>query len=153
MICDEGREKEAVVRLSRIGYDNVLGYLEGGIKTWKNAGNKVIEVDLMNANKFVNEHYKKDKNVQLLDVRNPGELSSGYIEGAKNLSLWELEDIISKNPETLDASKPVYVTCQRGARGVSAVSILSAAGFPKLVNIDGGMNALKETDIKISYKE
>ncbi|MAT54485.1 MAG: MBL fold metallo-hydrolase [Saprospirales bacterium] len=147
-ICEPGREEEVVVRLARVGYDNPIGYLEGGFEAWKAAGEDVDTIEEVTAEEFA-KIFKKEK-VNVLDVRKVSEYNEQHIEGAISFPL----DFINKNFSQLDRDKKYYVHCKGGYRSLIAVSILKSRGFEKLVNIRGGFDALKETDLPLSeYRE
>ena len=142
-LADEGREKEVITRLSRVGYDNTLGYLKGGIESWKKAGRETDRIKEISAANFAKVY---DENFHLLDVRKESEFDSQHIEGAENFPL----DFINKNMNKLDRNTPYYLYCQGGYRSMITTSILKARGFEKLVNIKGGFNALKQTQLLLT---
>ncbi len=142
-LADEGREKEVVTRLSRVGYDNTLGYLKGGIAAWQNAGRETDSIDEISAENFAKIY---DENFPLLDVRKESEYDSQHIEGAENFPL----DFINRNMEKVDINTQYYLHCQGGYRSMITASILKARGFEKLVNIKGGFDALKQTQLPLT---
>ncbi|MCA6073564.1 MBL fold metallo-hydrolase [Fulvivirga sedimenti] len=142
-IAEEGREEEVVTRLSRVGYDNTLGYLKGGIEAWKKAGFDIDTIDQVTAFEFAKGH-KSDYSV--LDVRKESEYESQHVEGTINFPL----DFINRNMAELDRDQGYYLHCQGGYRSLITASILRSRGFEKIVNIKGGFNALKETDLKLT---
>ncbi|HET8860620.1 MBL fold metallo-hydrolase [Marivirga sp.] len=140
-IAEEGREEEIVTRLSRVGYDNTLGYLKGGISAWKTAGKETDSVKSIPATKFAAE--LKSGNLTVLDVRKPTEFQSEHIEKAQNFPL----DYINDNFDELDKNQEYYVHCAGGYRSVIAASIMKSRGVHKLVDVAGGFKAIAETDI------
>ena len=142
-LADEGKEEEVVIRLSRVGYDNALGYLKGGIGVWKEAGLEVCAVKEISATTF-EEVFKSG--VNLLDVRRESEFESQHIEGATNFPL----SMILENLNVLDKSHQYYLHCAGGYRSMIASSILLANGFHKIINIKGGFKALKETKLPLT---
>lgn len=144
LVCPEGREAETVMRLSRVGYDNALGYLEGGIEAWKNSGREVDSIESISAEEFASR--KKEQELNILDVRRDGEYSSMHIEDAQHFAL----DFINEQMNEIDSSKEYYVHCAGGYRSVIAASILKARGYNKLVDIKGGFKDIKETDIELT---
>jgi len=140
-IAEEGREEEVVTRLSRVGYDNILGYLKGGIEAWKEAGFDIDTIDQVTAYEFEKGH-KED--YELLDVRKESEYESQHVVGFKNFPL----DFINKNFAQLNRDNGYFLHCQGGYRSMITASILKSRGFEKVVNIKGGFNALKETDLE-----
>ena len=109
-ICEPGREEEVVVRLARVGYDNPIGYLEGGFEAWKAAGEDVDTIEEVTAEEFA-KIFKKEK-VNVLDVRKVSEYNEQHIEGAISFPL----DFINKNFSQLDRDKKYYVHCKGGYR-------------------------------------
>jgi len=142
-IAEEGREEEVVTRLSRVGYDNILGYLKGGIEAWKEAGFDIDTIDQVTAYEFEKGH-KED--YELLDVRKESEYESQHVVGFKNFPL----DFINKNFAQLNRDNGYFLHCQGGYRSMITASILKSRGFEKVVNIKGGFNALKETDLELT---
>lgn len=142
LITDEGKEKEAVLRLARVGYENVNGYLNGGINAWKNAGNKLETVESISASDFVGALKNEDN---ILDVRKAGEIESGIIENATHICLSKLQSQLN----LLDKDKHYFIHCAGGYRSMMAASILKQKGFSNVTNILGGMGKIKETGIKL----
>jgi len=140
-IAEEGREEEIVTRLSRVGYDNTLGYLKGGISAWKAAGKETDSLKSIPASEFASE--LKSGNLTVLDVRKPTEFQSEHVENAQNFPL----DYINDNFDELDKNQEYYVHCAGGYRSVIAASIMKSRGVHKLVDIAGGFKAISETDI------
>lgn len=145
-IADEGREKEVVTRLARVGYDNPIGYLEGGFDAWKAAGEAVDTVKEVEADEFV-ARYEEDK-LNLLDVRKVSEYRTQHIEGAKNYPL----DFINKQQPT-ERKTEYYIHCASGYRSLIAASILKARGFERVINIRDGFNAMSTMDIPLTDKQ
>lgn len=146
-IAEEGREEEVVMRFSRVGYDNIIGYLKGGFDAWKNANKEIDTLDQVSAEEF-SEIYIKD-DIQLLDVRKASEYDSEHILNAKNLPL----DFIFSNFDAVDNHKKYFVHCAGGYRSVIASSILKNKGINQLVDIAGGFKSLSETEIpKTEYQ-
>lgn len=146
LVTPKGKEKETVTRLSRVGYDNTLGYLEGGIQTWKDAGKDIETLDSISAKELAKRVKKHE--LHILDVRKEGEFQSMHLEGdyVKNFPL----DFINENMTQIDKNKAYYIHCAGGYRSVIAASILKARGFNQLVNIAGGFDELKNTGIPTS---
>ncbi len=147
-LADKGREEEVVVRLARVGYDNALGYLDGGIDAWIKAGQETDHLESIHAEEFKNRFEKEHPHV--LDVRKASEYDSQHVEGAVNFPL----DFINKNMDQIDSHQKYYLHCQGGYRSVIASSILKARGFNLLVNVEGGFNAIQKTALDVTdYKE
>ncbi len=140
-LADEGREEEIVTRLSRVGYDNTLGFLKGGIAAWKTAGKEVDHVKSISAEDFAKD-YKGNK-LNVVDVRKPSEFDAEHISNAINLPL----DFINENFENLEEEASYHIHCQSGYRSMIAASIYKSRGIHDLVNISGGIKAVLETDV------
>lgn len=139
LVDDQHREEEAITRLARVGYDNVVGFLKDGIQGWKNTGHKIGSLNSISANNFI-EKYNADPTINIIDVRKMSEFQSEHIEGAINIPL----DYINSNQFVFDNSKPYYVHCAGGYRSVIFISILKSRGFNNLINVEGGFSELKK---------
>ena len=146
-VADEGREKEVVTRLARVGYDNPIGYLEGGFEAWKAAGEDVDTIDEITAEELTNKFDKEGMNV--LDVRKASEYNAQHVIGAQNFPL----DFINQNMSEVDRDKKYYLHCAGGYRSMITSSILKSRGFEGVVNIKGGYKALVETDLPMTEFE
>lgn len=144
LIADEGREEEVVMRLARVGYDNSLGYLNGGFSTWMNAGNPVNKLTSISAADF-SERYNKG-HISVIDVRKPGEFESENVQGARNYPL----DYINDNLSALDKETTHFIHCRSGYRSVVAISILNQVGYSNLVDVAGGMLAIANTNVPVN---
>lgn len=145
-VADAGKEEEVVTRLARVGYDNPIGFLEGGLQAWKAAGEEIDTIEEVNAAQFRDVYGK----VNVLDVRKASEYESQHVEGTQNLPL----DFINDNMAQLSRDKKYYLYCASGYRSVIAASILRSRGFEGLVNIAGGFKAMAETDLpKTAFQE
>ena len=146
LVTPKGKEKETVTRLSRVGYDNTLGYLEGGISSWTASGKEIETIDSISGVEF-SEAFK-NKSIHVLDVRKDGEYNSEHLEGdmVKHFAL----DYINENMNAIDKDKTYYVHCAGGYRSVIAASILKARGFNNLIDVAGGFGAIKKTDLPTS---
>ncbi|MEM1325910.1 MAG: MBL fold metallo-hydrolase [Bacteroidota bacterium] len=130
IVAPEGRAGETVKRLARVGYDYAIGYLEGGFEAWRDYGGEVDQIETIDGTAFV-KAYDTDFNLNILDVRKPGEFDSAHLETAQNFPL----DFINKNMSEVDRYTPYYVHCRSGYRSTVAASILKARGFENLVNV------------------
>ena len=137
-VVEPGREKEVITRLSRVGYDNPIGYLEGSFEAWKKAGEEVDTIDEVTPEQLAKLY--KDKSINILDVRKESEYNAQHVVGAQNFPL----DFINKNMSEVNRDTKYYVHCAGGYRSMIAASILKSRGFDKLVNIQGGFKALEE---------
>ena len=145
LVVEKGREEEAVTRLARVGYDNVLGYLKGGLDAWGKAGFETDKVDSITAAKFAGLNSSDGKDV-VLDVRKPPEFLKQHLVVAKNFPL----DYISRNMDEIDREHKYYLHCVSGYRSMVAASILKARGYNNIVDIDGGWQALTKTNVEIT---
>ncbi|WP_306643802.1 MBL fold metallo-hydrolase [Sanyastnella coralliicola] len=143
-LAEEGREEEVVTRLSRVGYDNTLGYLKGGVQAWKDAGKDTEVIPTVSAQDLADKINAGETHV--LDVRKKSEFEAEHIDGARNLPL----DYINDNFKEVDPEQELYVHCAGGYRSVIYASILKARGYHKLINVAGGFKAIAETDISTS---
>lgn len=136
-IAEEGREEEIVTRLSRVGYDNTLGYLKGGIEAWKAAGKEIDQIASISSEEFVKLY--KATTLNVLDVRKPTEYEAEHLEKAGNLPL----DFINENFRELKANNNYHIHCQSGYRSVIASSIYKSRGYHDIVNVEGGIKGIK----------
>ncbi len=139
LVCEPGREEEVITRLSRVGYDYTIGYLKGGIEEWKKSGKDIDHITSINAGELA--ELMKNQEINLLDVRKHTEYESEHIMKAENTPL----DYINESMPQIDKNKTYYVHCAGGYRSMIFTSILRARGFNKLININGGFKALKES--------
>ena len=135
LVAPEGREKEAIIRLSRVGFDNVIGYLEGGINSWIKNGGKISKVLNESASKFSTV----DNNKDILDVRSKNEHKSESLLNSLNIPLIDL----SKSIDRVSFEKTFYVHCKGGYRSMIAASILLANGISNFSNVPGGYDKIK----------
>ena len=141
LVVEEGLAEEAIVRLSRVGFDNVLGYLAGGFEAWK-ASEKEVD-SLVSVSAEVLEG-KINEGALVFDVRKPGEYNAEHIENVPSTPLDFLNDHIAEFPTDQD----FYVHCAGGYRSVIAASILKARGLHKVIDVAGGYGAIKQTGIQ-----
>ena len=143
LVCQAGTELEVITRLSRVGFDRVLGYLQGGLEAWKLKGFEVDSVNRISAQRM-QEQLKSNETV--LDVRRPSEYSAKHVDTALNTPLDRIADWL----EQLKAqSEPFYIHCAGGYRSMMAASILKAKGLHHFFEIDGGFAAISKTKIPI----
>jgi len=143
-IAPEGREKETVTRLARVGFDNTLGYLHGGIESWKLAGKELDSVHNADANAITQNQISKG--MQIIDVRRSSEYISEHVIDAINIPLHEINAHLASLPQEED----FLIHCVSGYRSVIAASILKSRGFHNVINIEGGIKAIKQTDAKLT---
>lgn len=146
LVVPEGKSEEAVTRLARVGYDNTLGYLKGGIDTWIDSGKTTDQIKSISAEEFYQK--TKENKLHVLDVRKDGEYGSIHlkIDGLQHFAL----DYINQQMDQIDANKTYYIHCAGGYRSVIAASILKARGFHNIIDIAGGFSALKATNLALS---
>jgi len=141
LVTDLGREEEVITRLSRVGYDNVLGFLNGGFDSWKNSGKEVDNVRRISAEEFEKEVTENQNKV--IDVRKEGEFESEHLEVAESLPLAYINDWMS----SVDDSEHFYIHCAGGYRSMIAASILNSRGIRNFTEIAGGYGAIKNTSL------
>lgn len=141
LIAPEGREEEVITRLARVGFDNVIGYLDGSFEAWKSAGMEYDTLASMSADEFA-KMYQENKDV-VFDVRKEGEFLAEHIDGAKHTPLGFLNNYLSEFPE----DKTFYVHCAGGYRSVIAASILKSRGIHNVIDVAGGYSAIKKTAV------
>lgn len=140
LVCDEGKEEECVMRLARVGYDNTLGYLNGGIEEWKKSGRQTETILSVSADEFSSQH---NNETNVLDVRRVNEFEKEHVAEAENKPL----DFINDWTNELDKNKKYFVHCAGGYRSMTAASILKARGFENLIEVAGGYGAIAKTNI------
>ncbi|TNJ45649.1 MBL fold metallo-hydrolase [Tamlana fucoidanivorans] len=143
LVAPEGKAQEAITRLSRVGYDNTLGYLEGGIDAWKAAGKDIETISSISAETLA--QHLKNETIHILDVRKDGEFKSEHLDHAA-VNHFAL-DFINAHMGDIDKNKTYYIHCAGGYRSVIAASILKARGFDNLIDIDGGFDAMKKAGL------
>lgn len=141
LITDEGAEEEVVTRLARVGFDQVLGYLKGGISAWKDAGKQTDTVKRITASQF--EHEFKLHESMVIDVRRETEYAASHVDQAYSKPLAYINEWVGN----IDPKKHFYLHCAGGYRSMIAASILKARGFHHFSEIDGGFNAINKTSV------
>ena len=144
LVAPEGREEEAVIRLSRVGFDNTLGYLEGGFKAWQESEKEIDTIKSVSAANFKENH--ETTAWPVFDVRKESEHISEHVLNAQNTPLDFLNDYLPSFPK----DKTFYVHCAGGYRSVIASSILKSRGIHNLVDVAGGFKAIKEAGVAVS---
>lgn len=141
LVTEKGREGEALLRLSRVGYDNARGYLEGGFEAWVNHGEASETERQISAQEFAKIHC--EHRINTLDVRKPGEFEAERVSDAISFPL----DFLFEHLNDLDKNETYYLHCAGGYRSMSTIAILKNHGFKNLVNVNGGFDAIKLTDV------
>lgn len=142
LVCDPGLEQEAIMRLSRVGFDNVIGYLDGGFEVWKKAKQKIDTVESISSldlKEIINSK------ISLIDVRRKSERNKGYLKLSQNIPL----NNIDLNIKDLDKNINHYVHCAGGYRSMIACSILKRLGFNSLCDVKGGFSEIRKTGLEI----
>ena len=135
------------MRLARVGYDNAVGYLDGGLETWNNAGEKVDSIKSISPEEFSAQY---ENNIDVVDVRKNGEYDNQHVEDAKHLPL----DYIHEHLDDLNKDGEYFVHCAGGYRSVIAISILQPYGYKNLINVEGGFGKIKTLDnVKLTNVE
>lgn len=140
LVADAGKEEETIIRLARVGFDNVVGYLEGGFDQWKKAGEKIDLVINVEPDELAMD-IPFDEHLVVLDVRKSAEFAEGHVKDALNLPLNEMKDPGSM--ANLEENDNLYVHCAGGYRSMIAASLLKREGFNNLRNVTGGWNKIR----------
>jgi glyoxylase-like metal-dependent hydrolase (beta-lactamase superfamily II)/rhodanese-related sulfurtransferase len=143
LVTEPAQEVESILRLARVGYEKVIGYLEGGIQGWDEKPETVTSITAADMMAYL----KKD--VEVLDVRKPGEWSVSHLKDAKFLPLADFPRSLSG----LDKNKPYIVHCGGGYRSMTAISIMKNHGFKNLINVYGGFGAMQQAGLPIVTEE
>jgi glyoxylase-like metal-dependent hydrolase (beta-lactamase superfamily II)/rhodanese-related sulfurtransferase len=141
LVTDSGKEKESIIRLARVGFDKVQGYLEGGYDAWQKAGEPIDMIVNIEADELMMD-IPFDNKLVVLDVRKPNEFAEGHLKDAVNLPLSDMVDPGSM--ANIDDIQNLYVHCAGGYRSVIAASMLKRQGIHNLRNVAGGWNKIKE---------
>jgi len=145
LVCPEGKEEETVKRLARVGYDHAIGYLDGGIQSWIDAGEEISKIDTIDVAEFLRFH-KDYKDIEILDVRKPGEWETKHIKSAQHFAL----DFIHENMAEYNPKKLYYMHCRSGYRSTVAASVLMQKGHSNFVNVQGSFDELAEGDLEMA---
>ena len=143
LVTEQGKEKESIIRLARVGFDKMKGYLGGGFEAWKNAGEEIDMIINVEPDELMMD-LPHDKNLVVVDVRRETEFADGHLKNAVNLPLHEMTD-----PATLsgfEENQNLYVHCAGGYRSVIAASLLKRQGIHNLRNVEGGWNQIKKLE-------
>ncbi len=143
LVTDPGKEEETIIRLARVGFEKVEGYLNGGFDTWKNAGEKIdmiidVDVDEMALDMI------HDPKMIVVDVRRETEFAIGHVKDSINIPLSEMTD--PAQIANFDDDQNLYIHCASGYRSVIASSLLKRQGFHNLRNVLGGWKKIQEAE-------
>lgn len=141
LVTPKGKEEETVVRLARVGFDKVEGFLIGGYDAWKAAGEKTDLIIDVEADELAMD-LPFDDHLTVLDVRKPGEFADGHVKDAINIPLAEMIDVAQI--AQLEEDQNIYMHCRSGYRSVIASSLLKRQGYHNLRNVLGGWEKIKE---------
>ncbi|WP_231491226.1 rhodanese-like domain-containing protein [Pedobacter sp. Leaf170] len=142
LVTDEGKEEETITRLTRVGYDNTIGYLENGFENWISTGKEIDNIETISADAF--EEAVNQKEITALDVRKPGEYESEHLEFTLSRPLDFIDDWMGE----IDSKSTYYIHCAGGYRSIIAASILKSRGVENVIDIAGGYGAIKNTGLK-----
>jgi len=140
LVTEPGRETEVITRLARVGYDFTIGYLEGGIESWKKAGKETDTIQSISADTLAAKQ-QVNTSIAIVDVRKASEYGSEHILNAQNAPL----DFINESMATIHKDKTYFVHCAGGYRSMIFISILKARGFEHLIDVKGGFKEIKES--------
>ena len=143
LVTEDGKAEETITRLARVGYDKTIGFLEGGIAAWQNAGKEIDQITSISADEF-EKAYEQDNAILALDVRKPGEYESEHLEFTNPRPL----DYINDWTHEVEGDKTYYIHCAGGYRSMIAASILKARGIDNVIDVAGGYGAIKNTNLK-----
>jgi len=141
IICEVGQEEETVTRLSRVGFDNLIGHLAGGFDAWVKAGKEIDTVNRISAEQFAKE--VKIGESKIIDIRKESEYCAEHVEESFSKPLAAINDWI----KDVNPKEHFYLHCAGGYRSMIAASILEARGFRNFTEIEGGFNAIAQTDV------
>ncbi len=142
LITDPGKEEEAITRLSRVGYDNTIGFLKGGFDAWKASGKEIDQLERISAKEL--EALYQHEEPMVIDVRKKSEYDSEHLVGAKNVPLNQLNEMLSELPK----DKKLNIHCAGGYRSMIAASMLKQRGWDNLADVRGGFKEIAETDVE-----
>lgn len=142
LVTEPGKEEESIIRLSRVGYDNVLGYLEGGFEAWKSAGKEIETVGRISADEFEKQY--NSEHPLVVDVRRKSEFDSEHVVDAMNVPLNE----INQHLEQIPKDEYFVLHCAAGYRSMIAASILKQRGWSNFVDVVGGFKEIAGKDVK-----
>jgi len=144
IIAEPGREQEAALRLGRIGFDHVKGYMNGGMAALSDRPDLVWPTERISAPMMAEELASADPPL-LLDIRNPREWSAKHIEGSLNIPLNHLQERIAEIPR----DRRIAVHCAGGYRSSIAAGILHQYGITHLIEMAGGLAAWDATRLPV----
>jgi hydroxyacylglutathione hydrolase len=141
LVTEPGKEKESIVRLARVGFDKMIGYLQGSFEGWKSAGNPIDMIIDVEADELLMD-LPFDENILVVDVRRETEFADGHIRGAVNIPVNDMTDPASM--ANIEDHHNIYLHCAGGYRSIIAASLLKRQGIHNLRNVTGGWDSIKE---------
>ena len=150
LVTEPGKEKETIIRLARVGFEKIKGYLDGGYEAWENAGEPIDMIIDIEADELMMD-IPHDQNLVVIDVRRETEFADGHLKDAVNIPLIEMTD--PGNLANLEETQNLYIHCAAGYRSVIASSLLKRQGIHNLRNIAGGWEKIKEQEKAEIIKE
>lgn len=142
LVTDAGKEEETITRLTRVGYDNTIGYLENGFENWTSTDKEIDTIETISADTF--EEAFNQSEITALDVRKPGEYESEHLEFTLSRPL----DFINDWMDEISPKSTYYIHCAGGYRSMIAASILKSRGVENVIDVAGGYGAIKNTSLK-----
>ena len=141
LVTDPGKEQETVTRLSRVGFDHILGHLKDGYTTWVSAGKETDSVNRISADEFASKvNIEKD---EIIDVRKESEYTAEHIENASSKPLAYISEWI----KDINPQQHFFLHCAGGYRSMMAAAILQARGFRNFTEVEGGYTAIEKTNL------
>ena len=141
LVTEPGKEEETVIRLARVGFNKIAGYLKGGFEAWQNAGEKIDMIINVEADELAMD-IPHDSNLQVVDVRREAEFAAGHVKAAINMPLSDITDVALL--AAFEDNQNLYIQCGGGYRSIIASSIIKKQGIHNLRNVAGGWDAVKE---------
>ena len=143
LVTPEGREQETITRLSRVGFDHVLGYLEGGMAAWERAGFETDVIASISPEQFAKELSKESV---VVDARKPSEFQAEHVANALNIPLDTLNSNFAAVPKDVD----FYLHCLGGYRSVIMAAILKSRGYHQLINVEKGITGIRNAGVPLT---
>jgi rhodanese-related sulfurtransferase len=150
LVTEPGKEKETIIRLARVGFDKMIGYLDGGFSAWQTANEPFDLIVEVEADELAMD-IPFDEHLLIADVRKETEYAGGHLKNAINLPLDNLKDPAAMSD--LDETQNIYVHCAGGYRSVIAASLIKREGFHNVRNVVGGWNAIKEISDRFTIEK
>ena len=150
LVCEPGTEKESIVRLARVGFENIIGHLAGGFDAWSKEGEPIDLIIDVEADELAMD-IPFDPNMVIVDVRKTSEFDNGHIKEALTIPLDELTDPASM--ANFDDNQNIYIHCAGGYRSVIASSLIKRQGIHNIRNVVGGFKAISELSDKFDIEQ